>query len=107
MVDIKKIPEDNIAYLAQGAIFSVTKENIRKRSLEYYKKLLAAAASNEDPSIGFLLEWYWYYVLTSDNMPCGKSNATAFDFTSFEKIYSTYDFRKRKMYHQQEHKPAS
>jgi len=91
-----------IAFFAQGALFSVSKADIHKRPLSYYQDLLTATETSNDPSVSYFLEWYWYYVLTSNINPCDHVDANAFRFTSYEYTYSHYDFPRRRL-HMNEH----
>ena len=89
-------PSLPIAFFAQGAVFSVSKSDIHKRPLSYYQDLMEATSVSNDPSISYFLEWYWYYVLTSNINPCDHVDANAFRFTAYEYAFSHYDFPRRR-----------
>ena len=87
-------PRADILFFAQGATFSATKEQIRRRPLEDYKQLLAEVSKSEDPSAGFFLEWMWHYVLTSDVSPCPVSGGE-FDWAKVQPFYKSLPFDER------------
>ena len=87
-------PKDSILFFSQGAIFSVTSRQVRKRSIEDYKYLLAEVSQNIDPSASFFLEWMWYYVMTSDISPCPVSGHE-FDWAKVQPYFRTLQLPKR------------
>jgi hypothetical protein len=70
------VPSTGMIFFAQGARFGVSRERIRQRPLEDYKKLLRAVTRNQDPCANYLNEWLWYYIL-------GKPQQTKCDATPF------------------------
>ena len=84
-------PPNEVIFLAQGAIFSVTKEQIRRRAKSDYEELLYYASLGEDSAIGYFLEWFWYYILTSDFHPC-TTNGQEFLWAIKQPIYETLGF---------------
>ena len=72
----------------------MTDQQIRIRSLEEYKILLAEVSQNEDPSAGFFLEWMWYYLLTSEISPCPVSGHE-FDWAKVQPYYKTLELSER------------
>ena len=85
-------PPNDVIFYSQGAIFSVTREQIRKRSLDDYKNLLLLVSLSNDTAAGFFLEWFWYYLLTSDYKPC-DTNGNEFVWAASQPIYETFDYR--------------
>mmetsp|Transcript_6741 Transcript_6741/g.14718 ORF Transcript_6741/g.14718 Transcript_6741/m.14718 type:complete len:716 (+) Transcript_6741:260-2407(+) len=69
------LPEGDILHYAQGARFAVSRDRIHQRSKEYYERLLEAMSSEEDPCVGYLLEWAWYYVIGLPSAPPCESGA--------------------------------
>ena len=47
-----------------NAIFSVKKENIINKPIEYYKKLILEVNHNIDPAEGHFVERSWYYIFS-------------------------------------------
>lgn len=90
-------PPHDIVFFAQGATFAVTSEQIRRRTLQYYEDLLREVSYSSDPYAGFFLEWFWYYVFTSDTSPCPVSG-DEFIWAEHEPIYKTLDLRQRVKY---------
>lgn len=88
------LPQDDVMYFCQGAIFSATAEQIRKRPLEDYKRLLTEVSKSDDTAAGFFLEWMWYYVVTSDISPCPISGHE-FDWAKKDLSYKELPFPKR------------
>lgn len=89
-------PPHDVVFFAQGAVFAATRPQILKRSLDYYKRLLAAVSSSSDPAAGYFLEYFWYYVLTSDLSPC-PVNGKEFDWVesvTFENLAERATFSK-------------
>ena len=84
-------PNFNLAWYAQGAIFSVTRNDIHKRPLSDYKALLIAASKGIDTSTGFFMEYFWYYLLTSptpESIACQQcNNISIYSFIN-EYVYS-------------------
>ena len=87
-------PKETILFFAQGATFSVTDQQIRKRSLEEYKILLAEVSQSEDPSASFFLEWMWYYLLTSEISPCPVTGHE-FDWAKVQPYFKTLELPQR------------
>ena len=70
-------PNFNLAWYAQGAIFSVTRNDIHKRPKSDYQALSIAASKGQDTSTGFFMEYFWYYLLTSptpESIACPSCN---------------------------------
>eukprot|EP01038_Epipyxis_sp_PR26KG_P005491 gene5491-7603_t len=63
-----KIPIHQTIFFTQGALFAVTREQIKRRPYEDYKQLYDEVSKSVDPSAGFFLEWFWYYLLTSPDI---------------------------------------
>ena len=59
------VPPQGALWFAQGARFSVTAEQIRRRPRSGYERLLASVNISRDPSAGYFLEVLWWYILTS------------------------------------------
>jgi Protein of unknown function (DUF3431) len=59
------VPPQGALWFAQGARFSVTAEQIRRRPRADYERLLASVNISRDPSAGYFLEVLWWYILTS------------------------------------------
>jgi hypothetical protein len=59
------VPLQGALWFAQGARFSVTAEQIRRRLLADYERLLASVNGSVDPSAACFLEVLWWYVITS------------------------------------------
>lgn len=100
-------PRNDVIFFAQGAVFSFTRDQVRKRPKTYYESLLRVAQGAEfnvqpqsagpkerqiyssngqsgasaGASAGFFLEWFWYYILTSSAPDCPVSGAE-FDFAT-------------------------
>lgn len=64
------LPPKNFLWYAQGAIFSVTREQIHRRPLDDYKILLNDFNNSNKQYLGFLMEWFWYPLLTSESITC-------------------------------------
>ena len=88
------LPQDHVLFFCQGAIFSATADQIRKRPLEDYKLLLTEVSKSDDTAAGFFLEWMWYYVVTSDTSPC-PVNGHEFDWAMKDLSYKDLPFPKR------------
>ena len=88
------LPKDHVMFFSQGAIFSATAEQIRKRPLEDYQRLLAEVSKSDDAAAGFFLEWMWYYVVTSDVSPC-PVNGHEFDWAEKDLSYKDLPFPRR------------
>jgi len=88
------LPPHNVAFFAQGAIFAATRSQIRKRPLAEYVALLDLVSHSKDPYAGFFLEWFWYYVFTSDHAPCAAFESD-FDFAKEVPLFATFDLRER------------
>lgn len=79
-------PLDDIIYTAQGALFSATRTQIRSRPLDHYKEILAEIEKSnvEDSYVGYFMEFFWYYLVTSIPDPCLPDESTirapAFNF---------------------------
>ena len=87
-------PPEDIIYFAQGAVFAATREQIRRRPLSDYVELLKEVEKSVDPSAGFFLEWFWYYIVTSDTAPC-PSHGTEFDWAKERPFFKTLPFQER------------
>ena len=87
-------PKDDVVFFSQGSVFSVTAEQIRRRPVSEYRRLLDAVSQSEDPSAGFFLEWLWYYVVTSDVAPC-PLNGFEFEWAMVSPFYMTKEFPRR------------
>ena len=72
----------------------MTDQQIRKRSLEEYKILLAEVSQSEDPSASFFLEWMWYYLLTSEISPCPVTGHE-FDWAKVQPYFKTLELPQR------------
>jgi hypothetical protein len=66
------LPPNNFLWYAQGAIFSATREQIHRRPLEDYKILLDDFNNSTKNYLGFLMEWFWYPLVTSESKPCNE-----------------------------------
>lgn len=53
--------EENILW-SHGAIFSVTKELIKKNTKEYYQRLITCIEDHPDPEEGHYFERAWFYI---------------------------------------------
>ena len=53
----------NITYFG-GAIFAVSRSNILKNDLNFYKKMLKYVSHDIDPMEGHFIERSWYYIFT-------------------------------------------
>lgn len=82
----------------QGAIFSATAEQIRRRPLSDYRDLLQQCRMSEDPSAGFFMEWFWYYLVTSDIAPCPDVTGSEFEWAARLPYYEHFDFPTRIKY---------
>lgn len=90
------LPKESTAFFSQGATFSVTAEQIRRRPLEDYKSLLTEVSQSADPSAGFFLEWMWYYILTSDIDPCPTGiTGHEFEWAKAQPYFKTLELQKR------------
>ena len=88
------LPKDHVIFFAQGAIFSATAKQIRRRPLEDYQRLLSEVSKSSDTAAGFFLEWMWYYVVTSDISPC-PVNGHEFDWATKNLSYKDLPFPER------------
>lgn len=78
------LPDFNLAWYAQGAVFSVTRADILKRPLSQYRALLKASSLDADPAISFFIEWFWFYLLTSPKKaPCTCGAESMKEFLTF------------------------
>lgn len=59
-------PPQQAVWFAQGARFSASASQIRRRPREDYERLLSTVNGSADPSAGYFLEAFWYYVITSE-----------------------------------------
>jgi hypothetical protein len=67
-------PPHDVVFFSQGSLFAVTREQILRRPLEQYRLLLKAVSeSGPDPATGYFLEYFWWYVVTSEPQPCPVS----------------------------------
>ena len=64
------LPPMLVTWYSQGAVFAVTRDDIRKRPRSEYEQLLALASKSADPFVGYLMEWFWYHLLTSNPIAC-------------------------------------
>jgi hypothetical protein len=87
-------PNYDTIFFGQGAIFAATREQIQRRPLQDYQRLLQAVSLNEDPSAGFFLEWMWYYVITSDVNPCPLTG-TEFQWAKERSYYKSLPLQER------------
>lgn len=71
------LPEGLVTWYAQGAVFSATRTQIRRRSKQDYERLLEIASMGRDTSAGFFMEWFWYYLLVNEVQACPRSFSTA------------------------------
>ena len=76
------LPPKNFLYYSQGAIFSATREQIHRRPLSDYKLLLDDFNNSNRGYLGFLMEYYWYPLITSESKTCNEdkyynSNSTS------------------------------
>lgn len=58
-------PLPDFLYYNQGAQFSVSKEIIQRKSLDYYRQLIKELEHDKNPYQGYYLEWLWPYILNS------------------------------------------
>ena len=58
-------PPQGALWFVQGARFSATAEQIRRRPRAEYERLLASVNTSVDPSAGYFLEVLWWYIVTS------------------------------------------
>jgi len=64
-------PHANIAHFTQGSRFAVSKERIHQRPLAFYQGLLDLVDSDFDPCLGYMMEWFWWYIVgVPENAPC-------------------------------------
>lgn len=63
-------PSHDLIWYAQGAVFSATKEQIRRRPRSDYEAILKEASKGEDTSTGFFMEYFWYYLTRSEYHAC-------------------------------------
>jgi hypothetical protein len=73
------MPPNDIIFINQGGVYAVTREQIRKRSKRDYLDLLEEASKNHNPIMSYILEWFWYYIVTSNISPC-KTSGKEFDW---------------------------
>jgi len=75
------LPPKMFLYYAQGAVFSATREQIHRRPLNDYKILLNDFINSNKSYLGFLMEYYWYPLITSESITCHEkyynSNSTS------------------------------
>ena len=90
-------PPGDVVFFAQGAVFAVTAEQVRRRPRAEYAALLAAVSGARDTAAGFFLEWLWYYVLTSDPSPCPLSGSE-FDWAKIRPYYKALPLQERVKY---------
>ena len=76
-------PPRDIVWYAQGAVFSFTKEQIRKRPRSEYEALLREASKGQDTSSGFFMEYFWYYLITSTTHTCRVDGAGVDSLATF------------------------
>lgn len=89
------LPRHNIVFFAQGSIFSVSKNDIRKRPKSDYEELLKYMSASVDPSGGYFMEWLWYYMVTSNINPC-PTKGKEFEKRNTKFTSTTnYDLRER------------
>lgn len=102
-----KLPEPphGVVFFTQGALFSATAEQIRRRPLDDYKYLLDFASKSNDTSIGFFMEWFWYYLVTSEVAPC-NINGEEFTWALNLPIYESFDFPRRKKFVEEKKKKS-
>lgn len=51
------LPARGMLWYSQGALFSATREQIRRRPIEDYNLLLFESSKSSDPSVGYFMEW--------------------------------------------------
>lgn len=66
-----------IVWYAQGAIFSATRAQIRRRPLADYQALLEAASGHEDSSVGYFMEFFWNVLITHEAQACDQNTPGA------------------------------
>ena len=54
---------NNVGIFFNEQKFSVSKEIIRRRSLDYYRQLIKELENDKNPYQGYYLEWLWPYIL--------------------------------------------
>jgi hypothetical protein len=62
--DIFNAPCPEYVYYTQGAQFTVHKDIIKKRPIEFYKKLLKYVEQSVNPHEGYFCELIWRYIFT-------------------------------------------
>jgi len=60
-------PPNGLVYFAQGAEFAVSKNAIRRNSLDYYLALLNELSMRNDPYQVWYLEFCWYYIFADQD----------------------------------------
>ena len=64
-------PEGDLVFYSQGARFSVTAEQVRRRPRSEYERILRSVNGTVDPFASYLLETLWFYILVSpEEQPC-------------------------------------
>ena len=58
-------PPQGALWFTQGARFSATAAQIRRRPRSEYERFLATVNTSVDPSSGYFLEVLWWYIITS------------------------------------------
>jgi hypothetical protein len=88
-------PYKDVVFFAQGAVFSASAAQIRRRPLSEYASLLQQCSLSPDTSAGFFMEWLWYYLVTSDRAPCPHVTGHEFDWATKLPYYEHLDFPSR------------
>jgi hypothetical protein len=86
------LPPKNLVWYAQGALFSVTREQIHRRPLEDYKMLLDDFSNSTGNYLGYLMEWFWYPLVTNQYNICDeKYYISKTPSKRFKKIQSYFE----------------
>jgi len=67
------LPPHDLVYYAQGGLFSVTKEQLLRRPLQEYRRLLDDFTNSSGIYMGLLMEFFWFPLVTSQNTFCNES----------------------------------
>ena len=67
-------PRGDVVWYTQGARFAATSEQIRRRPVSDYQRLLTTTLDGADPYAGYLLEVIWWYVVAGPDHPCATQD---------------------------------